>query len=191
MSLSLSPHFAVWFSAMCVAVLASLSASITFADGERGAGSHKTAATMPSPKPDLSPHSVTKLVVEALQKNDANDFGVKVAWKFASPGNQQATGPLEHFIPMVKSPAYLPLVGSQASDVRELAKDEESAAELVIVTDSNGEKAFYIFQLSKQADGDVKDCWMTDGVIRVEPRKLPPVDPPKQQKKMRDGEFPV
>jgi hypothetical protein len=122
-------------------------------------------------------------VVDALRNNDANDTGIKTTFKFASPGNQQVTGPIERFIPMVKSPQYGPMVNSKSAEVRELSVDEDTAQELAIIVDSNGDKAYYIFQLSKQSDGDLKDCWMTDGVIRVEPKDAGP--------RLPDGQKPV
>ena len=194
------PHFAIWLTGVCLMVVFSSSASIALAAGQRLEG-NPAPTTLPSPKPELSPKAVTKLVLDALSKNDANDTGIKTTFKFASPGNQQATGPVERFIPMVKSPQYAPLVNSQTNEVRELQVDGDTAAELAVVTDANGDKAFYIFQLSKQADGDLKNCWMTDGVMRVEPgapaEDAPPaVQPPapkpdKPDQKLPPGQFPA
>jgi hypothetical protein len=189
------PHYAIWMTGVLLAVVFSISASIAFAAGQGPGTAERGPTTLPSPKPDLSPKAVTKIVVEALKNNDANDTGIKTTFKFASPGNQQATGPIERFIPMVKSPAYLPMINSRSVEVREISVDEDSAAEMAVVTDSNGDKAFYIFQLSKQADGDLKDCWMTDGVMRVEPSDPPaekPADKPdKPDHKLPDGQFPA
>jgi len=193
------PHFAIWLAGVSLMVGFSISASIAFAEGQRLDRSGKGPTTLPSPKPELSPKAVTKIVLDALSKNDASDTGIKTTFKFASPGNQQATGPIERFIPMVKSEQYAPLVNSQSNEVRELTVDGDTAAELAVVTDSNGDKAFYIFQLSKQSDGDLKDCWMTDGVMRVEPAAPaddgPPAQPaPKPDKpggKLPDGQLPA
>jgi hypothetical protein len=190
------PQFPIWFTGVSLMLVFSMSASIAFADGQRPGVDPKGPTTLPSPKPELSPKAVTKIVLDALSKNDANDTGIKTTFKFASPGNQQATGPIERFIPMVKSPQYAPLVNSRSVEVRELTVDEDSAAELAVVTDSNGDKAFFIFQLSKQADGDLKDCWMTDGVMRVEPSGAPADAPPapkpdKPDRKLPDGQFPA
>ena len=33
-----------------------------------------------------------------------------LTWNFASPANKQVTGPIERFIPMVKTPAYEPML---------------------------------------------------------------------------------
>jgi hypothetical protein len=55
--------------------------------------------------------------------------------------------------------------------VRELGVKDDQAAEMVTVIDAAGQATHYVFQLSKQHDaGPLKDCWMTDGVIRVEPK---------------------
>jgi len=46
--------------------------------------------------------------LEALQENDepSPDAGIKTAWDYAHPSNQSATGPLDRFTRMLKSPAY-------------------------------------------------------------------------------------
>jgi hypothetical protein len=137
--------------------------SIAFADDTR------PAATQPSPSPDLAPKEVVKTILDALEKNNANDSGIKTAWKFASPANQKATGPLQRFIPMVKNPAYGALLNHKSAKIREIAVKDDQAAELVTLTDSAGNSAYFVFQLSKQTDAACKDCWMTDGVFRVEP----------------------
>ena len=53
----------------------------------------------------------------------------------------------------------------------EVAVKGDQATEMVTVIDAAGNVAHYVFELSKQHDdGPLKDCWMTDGVMRVEPR---------------------
>jgi Domain of unknown function (DUF4864) len=179
-------HLAIW--GFCLLAAFSISASIALADGQRIP--LKDPTTMPSPKADLAPRDVVKIVVDALKKNDANDSGIRTTFKFASPGNQQQTGPIERFIPMVKSPAYQPMINSRSVEVHELSIDETTAEELAIIVDSNGDKAYYIFQLAKQPDGDLKDCWMTDGVVRVEPKDAP-ADKPQPKPDRPGGSTPV
>jgi hypothetical protein len=162
-------HLAIWGFIVLAAL--SIWSSIALADGQRIP--LKDPTTMPSPKADLTPVDVVKTVVDALKKNDANDSGIRTTFRFASPANQQMTGPIERFIPMVKSPAYLPMINSRSADVHELNIDQDTAQELAVIVDSNGDKVYYIFEMKKQPDGDLKDCWMTDGVIRVEPRDAP------------------
>ncbi len=150
---------------LCVACLCS-AASIAFADGPKPATTRPTA-----PAPSLSPADVVNAVVGALGENDATDAGIRTTFKFASPANQEMTGPVERFIPLVKNVAYAPLLNHKSATVRELAVKGDQATEMVTVIDAAGNVAHYVFELSKQHDdGPLKDCWMTDGVIRVEPR---------------------
>jgi hypothetical protein len=187
----MAPSYAIWLSGICLAALFSISASIAFGDGQKPRFSAPTTA--PSPRPELAPKAVVKIVLDALKANDANDNGIRTTFKFASPANQQATGPIERFIPLVKSPAYLPMINCRSADVRELAIDADKgrAAELAIIVDSNGDKAFYVFQLARQTDGDLKDCWMTDGVVRVEPSDPQTKPPGNPDQKLTDGQFPA
>lgn len=71
-----------------------------------------TQPSGPSPNPALTPAEVVKIVILAMQHNDTpeTDAGIATAFRFASPGNRKFTGPVEHFIPMVKSPAYIALL---------------------------------------------------------------------------------
>jgi hypothetical protein len=163
-------RIALWMAGIGLMVAFSVSASIATA-----ADPKDTPTTQPSS--DLTPREVAKLVADALRNNDAKDSGIRTAWKFASPANQALTGPIEKFIPMVKSPPFQPMLNATKAQVRELSKDDSTAAELVIVTDANGDKTYYIFQMSKQSDGDLKDCWMTDGVLPVKPKPHPPGNP--------------
>ena len=58
----------------------------------------------PDPSPDLSPEDVVRIQVEALQRNDepSPDAGIEAAFRFASPSNRRATGPLGRFSEMVR-----------------------------------------------------------------------------------------
>jgi hypothetical protein len=156
--------------------------NIAFADDTKNA-----PATQPAPSPDQSPKDVVMTIVEALGKNDANDSGIKVAWIFASPENKKVTGPLQKFIPMVKNPAYAPLLNHKSAGVKEIAVKDDQAAELATITDDTGFKTYFIFQLSKQTEGNLKDCWMTDGVIQVQPQLAPGKLAPKPP----DGQLPT
>lgn len=151
-------------------------------------------ATRPSPAPELKPEQVVQIVVEALAKNGADDDGIRVSWAFASPGNKKVTGPLERFAPMVKGPAYLPMLHSAAADYRPIVVIGDQAEQLVMLTDAVGHKAYYVFRLSRQADGPLKDCWMTDGVFRVQPVEKPKPDEgekPRPKPESKDDAIPV
>lgn len=134
----------------------------------------------PTPSPDLSPEQVVKIQLQAMQHNDdpTPDAGIATTFRFASPGNQKQTGPLDKFIRMVKSPAYGPLIDHQSAEFGKPHVDDAHAQLLVKITDKDGHPALFLFVLSKQTDGQLKDCWLTDGVMRIRPEDIVPVQPP-------------
>ena len=144
------------------------------------------------PSPQLKPEEVVRLVTEAMGRNDmpTADAGIATAFAFASPGNKQATGPLARFIPMVKSPAYRPLLNYAKIEYGPVRVEGDYAEQLVTVTDAAGDLAAFLFTLSCQADGDYEDCWMTDGVSRVGLEPIPP-DPKERRQRDLADEFSV
>jgi len=75
-------------------------------------------AGLPGPSPDYGPGDVVRLVVRALQHNDDPEpqAGIMTTFKFSSPMNQQAVGPLPHFIQVVHSETYAPFINHQAAE---------------------------------------------------------------------------
>ncbi len=126
-----------------------------------------------SPKPDLSPDQVVKMVMEAMQQNDDHDSGIETAFRFASPGNHEATGPLDRFIQMVKGPAYNPMLNFKSIDYGPIRQNADEAEQQITIVASDGTKITYVFGLSKQADRQFKGCWMTDAVIRLKGADAP------------------
>jgi len=120
------------------------------------------------PHPDLSPAEVIRIQIEALGKNDSphENAGIEIAFRFASPTNKHATGPLERFIQIARSPAYRPMLNHRAAEYDELQTRGDEAVQPVILTTEAGEQIGYTFFLSKQRGGPFDACWMTDGVIR-------------------------
>jgi hypothetical protein len=118
------------------------------------------------PRPELSPAEVVQYQVAALQQNDEpkSDAGIERAFRFASPSNKQVTGPLEHFVQIVKSPAYSPLLNSRSSAIVESELKDGQAKIAVKIVTADGRPLTYVFILSKQNEGEFHDCWMTDGV---------------------------
>lgn len=152
----------------------------TSASGNDGGGVPRAGAKvdidlskLPGPRKEYTPQQVVQVVMDALQNNDKNDSGIATVFNFASPGNKKLTGPLERFIPMVKTPAYLPMLNFKSAEYEDAKIEDDHAAQVVTITAANGDFAVYVFEMSKQKDGDVKDCWMTDGVIRVQPKGKP------------------
>jgi hypothetical protein len=94
----------------------------------------------------------------ALQRNDeqAPDSGIATAFRFASPGNRAATGPLERFIQLVKSPAYKPLLNHKTAARGAVRIADDIARQRVTLTAANGERIVYLFTVSKQTEDPYK-----------------------------------
>jgi hypothetical protein len=139
-----------------------------------------SAAAQPAPSPDLTPETVVRLQVEALQRNDEPrpDAGIETAFRFASPGNRRATGPLERFAAMVKGPVYSYMLGFESAEYGEMRVEGDLAAQRVTLVQPDGHRVRFIFGLSKQPDGDCVGCWMTDSVVRE-------ADPPGRENGLR------
>ncbi len=122
------------------------------------------------PSPNLSPTEVVKIQIEALGKNDMPHLnrGIEIAFRFASPENKIATGPLERFTQMVSSPVYRPLLNHRTAEYGPIEVTGDLAVQPVTLIAQDGGKVGYIFSLSKQAGGPYDGCWMTDGVSRFE-----------------------
>ena len=125
------------------------------------------------PSPHLSPVEVVKIQLEALEKNDIPhpNRGIEITFRFASPENKRATGPLERFTQMVNSPAYRPLLNHRTAEYGPIEVTENLAVQPVTLISQNGEKVGYVFSLSKQTGGSYDGCWMTNGVSRFEPQE--------------------
>ena len=141
----------------------------SFEDEREAAMSYSQGDDGPRPSPKLSPEEVVGLQLKALQENDtpARDSGIAIAFRFASPANQAATGPLENFILLVKNPLYRLMLNHRSAERRPMKIDGDRAEQRVTLTSASGERGVYIFTLSKQTEGPFKDCWMTDGVERL------------------------
>ena len=134
-----------------------------------------------APSPLLGPGQVIGLQLAALRHNDEpnEDDGIRTAFRFASPGNREVTGPIGVFIELVKNPLYAPLIDHQKADRGPVSVEGDTAQQLVRVVGPDGEEAAYLFQLGRQRGGEYDRCWMTEGVMRVgEPPAAP--EPPKQ-----------
>ncbi len=123
---------------------------------------------LPMPSPDFSPDEVVALQLEALQFNNEDDDGIEVAFNFASPGNKEVTGPLEKYKSLIKNPLYAVLINFQNYCADDIHIEDDLAQQIVVLTDRDGEKAGFIFSLSKQTEAPFQNCWMIDGVLRLE-----------------------
>jgi hypothetical protein len=123
------------------------------------------------PNPDLSPEEVVKIQVEALQNNDELDKGIEITFRFASPANKQATGPLNRFVRLVKNPSYRPMLNHRAAVYGPMKITGDTATQRVTITGADGSASVYIFELSKQDLPDCQGCWMTDTVVLAPTRQ--------------------
>ena len=131
------------------------------------------------PGPNLTAEQVVRIQMHALQHNDvpSKDSGIATTFRFASPQNQQQTGPLDHFILIVKNPTYAPMLNCRSVAYGELKQVGEEATETVSVTAMDGSVLRYVFLLSRQAAGPFAGCWMNDGCVKVEaPEKVHRLD---------------
>lgn len=122
------------------------------------------------PSPDLDPGEVVRIQLEALRANDAEDRGIAVAFRFASPTNRDQTGPLARFAAMLKRGPYaLMLNFSEAVYDTPRVRGDEARQRVVLIgalgdsVDSSG----YEFHLSRQQAPPYEGCWMTDSVAVV------------------------
>ncbi len=133
--------------------------------------------SLAAPAPDLTPAEVVRLQVEALGANDmpGADAGIRTAYRFASPGNKRATGPLRRFRTLFDGPAYGPMIGHQGATVSEAQVEGDTAQVGVILQLGDGARIGYVFRLSRQRTAPHDGCWMTDAVLPVEVEDTPGV----------------
>ena len=131
------------------------------------------ADSKPQPTHAMTPAEAVRAQVEALARNDDpfTDAGIEASWAFASPSNRAATGPLSRFRGLFEGPVYGPMIGhtgARYSDPRQMG---DRALVGVVVTDAGGTERGYLFELSRQAAGDCRGCWLTDSVFPMETRQ--------------------
>jgi hypothetical protein len=119
------------------------------------------------PDPKLSPQEVVEFQLAALRANDvpAADTGIERTFRFASPANKAATGPLEHFTVLVHGSQYSSLINAVEGSVAKVVIRDSKAQVLTRSVSAAGAEVYYVFLLSKQTEGEYVDCWMTDGVV--------------------------
>ncbi len=125
-------------------------------------------AKVAAPSPELDPSEVIRIQVEALRNNSLLDEGIELTYRFASPDNKRVTGPLVRFTAMLRSAPYDRLLNHRSVRYGPLAVSDDQAYQRVIITDAAGEEIAYRWMLSRQSEGQFKDCWMTDAVMPVQ-----------------------
>ncbi|MCB1019731.1 MAG: DUF4864 domain-containing protein [Bryobacterales bacterium] len=133
------------------------------------------AAAASEPAPELTPRQVVEAQLAALRANDepTPDAGIRTAFRFASPENRRTTGPIDHFIAMVKNPVYAPLLNHRAAHLSETTEKDELARIKVTVLPEHGEEAAFVWILARVRAEGCDGCWMTSTVMRVESKHSP------------------
>ncbi|MFP4373875.1 MAG: DUF4864 domain-containing protein [Spirochaetaceae bacterium] len=116
------------------------------------------------PAPELSAEEVVRIQMEAFRNNDEEDTGIAIAFRFASPGNRQMTGPLSRFRMMMRNPFYRPMLNAEAAEIGLVDVRERVARVEVYTVAPGGERNYYAFFLGKQRGGEYDDSWMTEAV---------------------------
>lgn len=117
-----------------------------------------------NPDKQFTPQQVVQIVVQSLQQNTADDAGIATVFRFASPGNKRATGPLSRFSQMIKRgfPDMLNHIGARYEPMEITGN---TAVQAVWLQTRDGQEYGYAFQLGKQSGGETDGAWMTDAVV--------------------------
>ena len=139
---------------------------IALAAGEPGASELLDA----KPTKQLSPTEVVRIQLAALAHNGllGADRGIAVTWRFASPSNKAATGPLVRFRAMVKA-GYPAMLDHRRSELGRLDISAVQAKQLVLLEDQKGDVHAYVWVLGLQEEGVYRGCWMTEAVVELGP----------------------
>lgn len=125
-----------------------------------------TATNPPRPNPRLGPDEVIKIVVQALRNNNTPvpNAGVFTVYQFSSPANHAVTGPYGHFLRLVKSTGFAPLLGDHPLEFRPIQVDGDHAKQTVRIRMDAQSAVVFRFTVSRQSGGPCRGCWMVDGV---------------------------
>jgi hypothetical protein len=123
------------------------------------------------PAPELAPEQVVRIQLNALRHNDAQNRGIEVAFRFASPDNKLSTGPLPRFISMIQQGPYSLMLAYENVAYHPVEVVEDQARQRVTLIGS-GLAIDYEFYLSRQTQGACRGCWMTDAVVPKRPSGL-------------------
>lgn len=134
-----------------------------FAPADDGTATSPLSASL-RPSAHLGPEDVVRIQLEALRKNDGENRGIVVAFRFASPANKRSTGPLPRFISMIRNGPYNLMLEYRKILYAPVRIEGETATQRVTLIGEEG-VADFVFLLSRQRRAPCKGCWMTEAVI--------------------------
>ncbi len=123
------------------------------------------------PRPELTPVEALTEQLQAFRANGPDsDEGIAKAFEFASPSNQQITGPLPRFISMMKH-GYAMMLSALKAEIgprlQHVSTPTDAWHLLVRFRLDDGRSSVFVFILEKQdseVDPSLVNCWMTAGV---------------------------
>ena len=156
-----------WFAALLLPVIAM---ALMLGASSLRADSSGTGETSPRPGTEYEPQEVVRIVVDSLASNaqQQNDAGIATVFRFASPGNRAATGPLPRFASMIKA-AFPDMLDHDGARFDPMTVDGDTAVQAVWLLTESGKELGYGFQLSRQQAGEYEGMWMTDAVVPLGP----------------------
>ena len=122
-----------------------------------------------SKKPKMSARDIITIQMNALQKNNRNQSGIKKAFQLASSDNLRSTGPYPRFQRMVQNQRYKHLLKSKnrnfVPNTTQKYKDESYSVIVKVISESDTNEYNYRFSLSRQIP---TLFWRTDSVELIE-----------------------
>ena len=120
-------------------------------------------------KPQMSASDIISLQMNALQRNNKHDSGIKIAFEYASSDNKLSTGPYSKFSRMVKNNIYKHLLRCKKwsfikKSIRKV-KDEKYSRMVKVKSSHDNKEYIYRFVLSRQIPSLF---WRTDSVELIE-----------------------
>ena len=125
----------------------------------------------------LNARQVIEAQLVSLKNNDQPfpDAGIDAAWAFAHPSNQRATGPLERFTRMLKSPTYRALINHSAHEVELVTATEARATfDVLVFPGGNVAPIRYRWTVALVESGERAGEWATTAVSAPKNAGLPP-----------------
>ncbi|MES1924252.1 DUF4864 domain-containing protein [Salinisphaera sp. T31B1] len=133
------------------------------------AGAMAPVAGAAGPDASLSPSAVVRAQLAALRDGDT-----AAAYRYASPANRAAIGAPTAFADMLER-RYADMLTHVSARITPQIVDNDRARILAELTQPDGRQSAYVFLLSRQPGPPCRGCWMTDGVIRLEPAHAGPL----------------
>ena len=99
--------------------------------------------------PDYDPEAVVKLQLSSLKATAKDPSQLVICFSLASPSNRLVTGPIEHFLEIISSNSYRPLIGHKIAMVGRADIQGPHASVMATVISQSGQTHAFQFRLSR------------------------------------------